>query len=148
MSDKAKRDAAIAKRQSVREEILKSLRTIEDPEEYAGEDRRYDPKSQEYWALRDSPEGKKRSEDGRTGAGMGIAAFLAQRMARRAFRTKADRGFFEGGYGERSFKNGGGGVAKSGTGVGAITLPFSAAVGAHTEQQRGVGKRIADRKKR
>jgi len=148
MSDKAKRDAARAKRDSVREEIMKSLRTIEDPDEYEEESFKTAPNSPEARALRESPEGRERSRDERYGAGAGAAAFLAQRFARRAFRTKADRGFMEGGYGTRSFEGGGGGVAKSKSGIGAITMPASAGLGAFIENRRGMEKRIADRKKR
>lgn len=134
------------KRDSVRQDILDSLRRIEDPDEFENE--RYGASQSEKDAIDESPEGKRRRSDWERGAGLGLGAFLAQRFVRRAFRKSADKGWLEDGFGAqtRRFKDGGGGVAKSRTGIGLYTGSASAAIGGGIEEERQANKRRSRRK--
>jgi hypothetical protein len=116
-------------RDSVRKDIMKSLREVDDPDEYRDEWYKTEVgrgTSPEREALYKSPEGKKRRGDWESGAALGALGFMGQRLARRIVR----------------------GRAKEFTGIGAPTFIVSVGAGGGLNELRGAEKRRQEKKRR
>lgn len=121
-----------SKRDSIRKDIQRSLREIDDPDEYRDEWYKTSTSNgkgttPERDALYESPEGTKRKDDFWRAGGLGAAGFVAQRFARGALR---------------------GGKFKPFTGAGAATFPLTVGAAGGVGEAVGAEKRRQEKKRR